>query len=496
MVCAERWVVYMPLPREATMLEALVTQGHIVQDLAPLPWLVLESDVEPILSSRLRQKTPVYRDVLGHFAGELTPNDPLYSEQWHLQEIGVEAFWEKTQGDGVIIAVLDSGIDADHADLQDVVLLEQGYDFGNDDALAYDSLGHGTAMAGLIAANCDNEMGGCGVAPHAQLIPYKLNTENNFGIGLSTFSSVNLAAAILAATASDAQIINMSLVLDDYTPWVEQALLHAYNQGKIVVAAAGNQGREGIAFPAYLTNVVGVAAHTPEQLRMDNSNYGQGLLISAPGVDLWTTRWGADFTNIYSGTSSATAVVSGALALLVAAQPQRDPTQQILTLLEASLDVEPAGFDDETGVGHLRLPIDNVDTNQSDIQIIFTPKQAELVVLPNKVDLSLDLKGVTGQYGDMYLRLHAPVGIGQRTATYFVWNQANAERLPFNQLITTPYYFTQDVNLPLLGSEYAVLGMGILDTEMPLGLYEWLVTLVFDGNTTPLYKRKLVWLRE
>jgi len=148
-------------------------------------------------------------------------------------------------------------------------------------------------MAGLIVATCHNEKGGCGVAPAAKIIPYKINQHSE-----SRFLASDLAAAILAAADSPAKIVLLSLVLDNYSQIVQDALFYAKAQDKIVVAAAGNTGGT-VAYPASEPWVIGVGAFDKSGQRLRESNYGEGLSLNAPGVDLITTLPGTGYTDLY-----------------------------------------------------------------------------------------------------------------------------------------------------------------------------------------------------
>ncbi|RKZ86560.1 MAG: hypothetical protein DRR19_14775, partial [Candidatus Parabeggiatoa sp. nov. 1] len=392
---AARVLVHLSQPINAAELAQLDIQGRIIHNLHPLPWLVLETttprralrtDVAGTAKKWLAQP-----DVQGHFAATRNPltipNDPHYAEQWHLTEIGVQSLWEKTQGEGVIIALLDSGVDPEHPDLLGNILFDYGYDFGDEDDKPDDANGHGTAMAGLMVAKCDNKIGGCGVAPLAKVIPYKINSQ-----GENNFSSIDLAVAILAAAGSDAQIISMSLVLDEYAPWVEHALEYAKLKNKVVVAAAGNQNG-AVAFPAYLSWVIGVGAFDKEGQRLHSSNFGNGLSLSAPGVDLLTTLPGTGYANWYNGTSAAAALVSGVLALMMAQQPNASASELAVTLLAACQDVEPAGFDDLYGFGHVKATRPQVSTN-NEPSLNFAPTNAQVIYPGDMLQLELAFNNV------------------------------------------------------------------------------------------------------
>ena len=517
-------LVYLPQPISAAELAQL--DGQIIRDLHPLPWLVLEKPVDfqkfgvetyaeklppkdetneknflNSYNTRRGLRTQVagatkkwveQPDVQGHFATTPSlstgPNDPHYAEQWHLTDIGVSSLWEKTQGEGVIIALLDSGVDPEHPDLLDNILFDYGYDFGDEDDKPYDANGHGTAMAGLMVAKCHNQIGGCGVAPSAKVIPYKINSQ-----GEDKFSSIDLAVAILAAAGSEAQIISMSLVLDEYAPWVEHALEYAKLKNKVVVAAGGNQNGP-VAFPANLSWVIGVGAHDQEGLRLQSSNFGNGLSLTAPGVDLLTTLPGTGYATWYNGTSAAAALVSGVLALMTAQQPNATAPELMVTLLASCQDAQPAGFDELSGFGHLKATRPPISTNPEP-SLSFAPTDAEVIYPGDLLQLELAFNNVTGTAADLYLRLNLPGQTpGTRSNLFKVWeSHDSSQKIPYNDPLASPYLLTGDFVLSLYGASTALLGSSLVDFSATEGAYELLALLTFVNNSS-VQARKIVWI--
>ena len=483
-VHAERAVVYVA---ENPDIKTVPVEklGWIVQDLSPLPWVVIET-FHPI--SKLRSTTPIYRDVRGHFAATtiFTPDDTEYSKQWHLTAMGAPEMWQFTQGAGVTIALLDSGVDYQHIDLKENILYEQGYNFGDNSSNVQDWTGHGTAMAGLIAGVCHNGMGICGVAPQAKIIPFKLNSQDQ-----TSFASTDLALAIVTAAGSDAAIISMSLTLDEYAPWVEHALEYAKLKGKLVVVAAGNQGQQ-LGFPASLPEVIAVAAHDKQGNRVARSNFGNGLKISAPGVDLWSTALGNGYLNVYADTSGATALVSGALALLKAQFTRMSGRELQMKLLEMTADVGDMGLDKESGAGLLKLSECCVFATK---MLYYTSQTRKVYHNGDTLVLNLVFEHLAGQAGDLFLRFNIPSQIqSERTVVFKVWHKPdNSAKIPFNQLLASPYLFTGDLTLALFGSDLALFGTGTIGSDLPEGIYELLARLELpDGRWEQA--RKLIWI--
>ena len=495
---ATRFLIHLTESTELTVGES--EQIRVVRRLYPLPWLVVEAtslDDTQILSSleQIRRKDQVYPDIAGYFATDediTVPNDPRYSEQWHLTTINVLEMWQSTQGKGIVVALLDSGVDPNHPDLLGNVLFDQGYDFGDQDSLAYDENGHGTAMAGLMVAHCYNQEGVCGIAPNAKIIPYKINQQ-----GSGRFFASDLASAILAAAESSATILSLSLVLDEASPVVQDALLYAKKQGKIVVAAVGNRGRQQVDYPANLPFVIGVGAVDQAGKRLPSSNYGEGLLISAPGKNLLSTLIGGGYADWFDGSSAAAALVSGVLALIVAQQPTATIAEWIVTLLAASQDVDIPGFDSQYGFGLLRVPLRSIPLNQDQKpNIQFIPMAAgEVFHHGNQVTLNLSLNQVAGQKGDLYLRINLPSNAEKRYTLFKVWNgDDNIEPIPYNHTLSSPYWFESNLNLALYGTSTALLGTGLITDSLAEGAYELLAILKMSDNSSTVPARKIIWI--
>ncbi|MCK5877954.1 MAG: S8 family serine peptidase [Candidatus Marithrix sp.] len=459
-----------------------LTQTYIIWDLRPIPWLVLE--IPNVRRNILVKNIDWQADRQGHFASSLSiPNDPNYKKQWHLEEIGVTDLWQETQGEGITIALLDSGVDPNHPDLKDNILFEQGYDFGDQDAEPNDSNGHGTAMAGLIVASCNNKIGGCGVAPKAKLIPYKINKSGN-----NSFFESDLAAAIKAAADSSAQILSLSLVLDsEYSQIIQDALLYAKSKNKIIVAAAGNSG-DKVAYPANIPWVIGVGAIDKKGQRLHSSNYGDGLSLMAPGTELLTTLPGTGYADWYDGTSSATALVSGVLALMANSSKPTIFFELAVDLLANCKDINSIGFDKESGFGHLRATKHIVNNNLN-----FSSTSAKLLFSGDIFNLDLILQGLSGKNANLYLKINFPT-IDKRLNLYKIWkSDDNSKKIAYNTLLAVPYPLDTDLVLPLYGTPVALLENGIISSEMDDGFYELSALLEFIDDS-PLQVRKIIYL--
>lgn len=241
-------------------------------------------------------------------------NEDIYkvAEQtldWGIPQMNVQTAWESTipaSGQGIVVAVIDTGVQADHPDLVDTVIAG-GYDFVNNDSDPSDDNGHGTHVAGTIAAN-NNSIGYVGVAYSAKILPFKVCDED----GLC--SSVAISDAIDAAVDANVDVINLSLG-GSANSLIQTAVNRATTAGITVVAASGNSGVNGCLFPAAYANVVCVGATTTTNTRAEFSNYGTALEVMAPGVAVSAAAMGDTYASM-SGTSMAAAYYSGTVAVV------------------------------------------------------------------------------------------------------------------------------------------------------------------------------------
>ncbi|MFM8788927.1 MAG: S8 family serine peptidase, partial [Chthoniobacterales bacterium] len=186
----------------------------------------------------------------------LTPNDPYYSAyQWHLPKVSAPSAWDTTTGSSAVtVAVVDSGVQANHPDLVGRVLA--GYDFVNNDSDPADDNGHGTAVAGVAAAQGNDGIGVAGAAWNVAILPVK--TMNSSGSG----SHSAIANGITYSADRGAKIINLSLGGTTSSSTLQNAVSYAWNKGSLLVAAAGNNGSSTTVYPAAYPNVVAVSATT------------------------------------------------------------------------------------------------------------------------------------------------------------------------------------------------------------------------------------------
>jgi len=240
-----------------------------------------------------------------------TPNDARYGEQWYMPVIGLPTAWGSVDGatQTITVAVIDSGICANHPDLAGRIVA--GYDFVENDSDPQDEFGHGCGVAGVIAANGNNGQGIAGVAPNVQIMPLRVLDRNGLG------GYFNIAQAIIYAVDNGADVINLSLAGPASSFLLEDAVNYAVESGVVVIAAAGNNGSPGAWYPAAYPAVIAVGSVEKDLTQSSFSNYGDNIDVLAPGRDILTTSSNGDY-QLMTGTSFAAPLVSGIAALALA----------------------------------------------------------------------------------------------------------------------------------------------------------------------------------
>lgn len=261
----------------------------------------------------------------------LEPNDPHYADQWHLRRIEAPAAWNATIGDA-IIAIVDTGVDANHPDLQFKVL--PGVDFINGDNNPTDDQGHGTHVAGIAGAATNNGRGVAGVCWKCPILPVKSLDRNGAG------GHSQIAAGIRYAADHGARVINMSFGGPYTSATLRDAIAYARQQDVLLVAAAGNAGGTRPLFPGAYDEVMAVAATDADDEPVPWTQHGDWISLAAPGVSIWSTVRGGDY-QAWSGTSMSAPQVAGAGGLLAGAWPGATGDEIRRALEDGTRELDP-----------------------------------------------------------------------------------------------------------------------------------------------------------
>ncbi len=275
----------------------------------------------------------------------LTPNDPDFASQWHLNTIQAASAWGLTTGaTSIPIAVIDSGIESTHPDLSLKVLA--GWSFLTGTSNTSDTMGHGTAVSGTAAASTDNSTGVAGVAWSNPLMPLVVVDST----GYASYS--NIASAITYAADHGARVINISIAGASASSTLQSAVDYAWNKGLVVVAAAGNSSSSSPNYPAACNNVIAVSATTSSDTLSSYSNFGTWIDLSAPGDSILTTTTGASY-GAWQGTSFASPIVAGVAALVFGERPALSNSALVSLLEQNSDQVGGVGYSQYFGWGRI-----------------------------------------------------------------------------------------------------------------------------------------------
>jgi subtilisin family serine protease len=323
--------------------------------------------------------------------------DAELSDSWGVERIGAGIVHDDdNKGTGIKVAIIDSGIDYTHPDLDGNYV--SGYDFVNDDDDPMDDNGHGTHVAGTVAAE-DDGSGVVGVAPEAYI--YALKVLNSGGSGY--FSDI--IKALEWCMSNGIQVTNNSYGSSgDPGTSVQEAFDNAYNAGIIHVAAAGNSGNppgrgDNVEYPAAYDSVIAVAATDQSDKRARFSSTGPDVELAAPGVGIYSTYIGGYTT--YSGTSMASPHVAGVVALMIVANVSNIRGQ----LQSTADDLGDSGKDDKYGYGLVnaaKAALESVDVHDVAITAISAPSwvlQCDMV----NVDVDVTNEGTFDEIFDVVL---------------------------------------------------------------------------------------------
>lgn len=281
---------------------------------------------------------------------EVQSTSPRQVIDWGVSVVQAPQLWLETKGEGIKVAVLDTGVDPNHPDLQPNI--KKGINFTTSNSSDFvDRQGHGSHCAGIIAA-CDNLVGVVGVAPKAELYIAKVLGDDGSGSIDAIIKGVNWAIE------QQVDVISMSLgcSVDPGTAFHE-AFKRAKAAGIVVVAASGNENTH-VGWPATYDETIAVGAVSQSFERAGFSNFGSELDVAAPGVDIYSTYKNGGYAKL-SGTSMATPMVAGCIALiqgyLKKSGKKATPDQIMQAIKQDSVDLGPVGDDDNYGNGLINV---------------------------------------------------------------------------------------------------------------------------------------------
>lgn len=280
-------------------------------------------------------------------------NDPHYDNQWWIPYVKAESMWTQmsAQQKKVVVAVIDTGIDVNHEDLKSRIVAE-GFNFPSEDENVTDTNGHGTQVAGVIAAELNNGKGIAGTSGpfEVSILPLKvLQPDGKIKVS-------NVVKAINYAIDKKVDVINISLGDVSHSTAEKEAIQRATYAGIVVVAAAGNSAETGnkINYPASYEEVISVGAIDNKSERASFSNYNAYVDLVAPGKGIYTTSPYHSYKSV-NGTSFAAPIVSGTVAMMKGLRPALTKEEVHHLLTTTAIDLGPVGRDDQFGAGALNI---------------------------------------------------------------------------------------------------------------------------------------------
>lgn len=270
------------------------------------------------------------------------PNDPYYESAWHLLKIAAPAAWDHTQGAGITIAILDSGVDSTHPDL--AMQMVSGWNFFDNNSDTSDIAFHGTYVAGSAAATSNNEIGVASVAGQSKIMPLRITDTMGYGF----YSTI--AQGLIYAADNGARVANVSFQDVSSSSSARSAAQYMKDRNGLVAVAGGNTGM----LENYMatTTMIPVSATDPSDTLKIWSSFGDYIALTAPGEGIWSTVRDGGYRTV-SGTSFASPVAAGIIALMMSANPTLSSAEIENLLFSTALDLGDPGRDPYYGYGRV-----------------------------------------------------------------------------------------------------------------------------------------------
>lgn len=301
--------------------------------------------------------------------------DPYIGSEWHIPKIGASSAWDTTQGAGVTIAILDSGVDGAHPDLAPNMVA--GYNMYSNNTDTADVCGHGTAVAGSAAARTNNGVGVAGVAGQAKIMPIRVAYYDSASGGCYAYTST-IANGITWAADHGARIANVSYGPLAGSAAIQSAANYMKNKGGLVFVSAGNNGVDENITPT--TSLIAISATDSNDNKASWSSYGSFVSLASPGAGIWTTSKGGAYGG-WNGTSFASPVAAGVAALMMAAAPALDGSKIEQALFSTAVDLGTAGRDRYFGYGRVNAAA-AVNAVRTSVPVADTQKPTSAITSP------------------------------------------------------------------------------------------------------------------
>ena len=275
---------------------------------------------------------------------EITPNDKGFGSQYYLREINATKAWSTTVGNSLLVGILDTGVDQNHPDLAGKVTA--GTD--NPDYDLNDQIGHGTEVAGIIAANTNNNLGIAGISWNTKVLSLRITDD----VGQARVSTV--VKALEDAYNKGAKIVQISLSTNQFSHTLRDSIQQAQDRGILVVSTAGNTGVSELRYPAAFDGVIGVGATNQAKEIESYSTRGEHVDLVAPGTSVYTTSAYSSYETV-TGTSFSSPQIAGAAALVWSIVPTLTNEEVSEILINSADDLGDPGKDEKYGNGILNI---------------------------------------------------------------------------------------------------------------------------------------------